>query len=236
MLETNSLFFCRADEFSDIFEGSHPEKEYQWKFDRQRVHAERYNIPFDEDAARRNLEGSSASYLKLRRATVVNCWHMNERESAVMWGAYLKDSEGVVIQTNVQSLIDSFSKSPLKIRSSVVRYLDYENDIYYHEQDYPHAGENTLIPLIHKKKEYRGEQEFRLFHEVEAAQHDEKYWDAQPSYKGMLIECGIVGVIEQIVFHPFIKEKPLELAMQLIGQYGLQDKVSQSSMTGIPKF
>lgn len=236
MLETNSLFFCRADEFSDIFEGSQPEREYQWKFDRQKQHAERYNLAFDEEHAWKNVEGSSASYKRLRRATVVNCWHMNENESAVMWGAYLKDTEGVVIQTNAQSLINSFSESPLKIYSSVIRYLDYNNDIYYHEQDYPHAGENTLIPLIHKKREYQGEQEFRLFHEVGAAQNDENYWDAQPSYKGMLIECGIVGAIEQVVFHPSIKERPLEEAMQLVAQYGLQDKVGKSSMTGVPKF
>lgn len=36
---------------------------------------------------------------KDKKRVFVNCWHLNEYESAAMWDLYLKNEEGVAIQT-----------------------------------------------------------------------------------------------------------------------------------------
>ena len=39
-----------------------------------------------------------------RDCTAVNCWHINEHESAAMWDLYLKSNEGIAIQSTYQKL------------------------------------------------------------------------------------------------------------------------------------
>lgn len=166
LITNKALFFCRADKFSDIFEGSLPKKEYEWKFERFKQRVESKGQKYDHDKAKAYVAGFTNRYKIQRPATVVSCWHINKHESTNMWGVYLKDTNGIAIKTTVERLLKSFEGAKEQIRPSKIRYINYETGNFYHEQEYPHEEENTLIPLIHKKVEYSGEQEFRLFHYI----------------------------------------------------------------------
>ena len=37
----------------------------------------------------------------------INCWHMNDHESAAMWKLYLKSNEGIAVQSTYETLRDS---------------------------------------------------------------------------------------------------------------------------------
>jgi hypothetical protein len=111
MLETSSLFFCRADKFSDPFEGSLPKREYDYRNKQGFV------------------EGFEQLHLKMKKFTLINCWHINENESDAMWRLYLKTNEGVAIQTTIGKLCFALDKSTSTFRVSKVRYIDYDKDI-----------------------------------------------------------------------------------------------------------
>ncbi len=87
----------------------------------------------------------------LRSFVYVNCWHMNEQESAAMWSLYLKSNDGVAVQSNVQRLIDSLSHYPEEVWISKVSYLDYDRDYM------PRVG-----PLVSKRKSFEHERELRV--------------------------------------------------------------------------
>jgi len=39
----------------------------------------------------------------------INCWHMNDHESAAMWKLYLKSDEGIAIQSTYRKLKDAIT-------------------------------------------------------------------------------------------------------------------------------
>ena len=41
---------------------------------------------------------------KNREEFAINCWHLNDHESAAMWKLYLKSNEGIVIQSTFTNL------------------------------------------------------------------------------------------------------------------------------------
>src|SRR6266496_3905331 len=76
MLENGGLFFSRADKLGDPFEGSY-----------SRGNEAMRPIMYGD------LTKKSAAFMaqwsrSMREWTMINCWHMNEHESAAMWKLY----------------------------------------------------------------------------------------------------------------------------------------------------
>jgi hypothetical protein len=99
MLDRKAIYFTRADQFADPFEGT---------------------------LARRNLRTRDGERAALRREVFVNCWHRNDHESAAMWRIYLKSDEGVAIQSTASRLREALNDDAIVIGD--VRYLDYDHD------------------------------------------------------------------------------------------------------------
>src|SRR5688572_1174241 len=80
MLENEGLFFVRADLLGDPFEGSVPQVNVAA---RPRTFSD---IPDLQPAALDDLLNAWArSHEWHRRQVRINCWHMNDEESAAMW-------------------------------------------------------------------------------------------------------------------------------------------------------
>jgi hypothetical protein len=231
LFEDKALFFCRADKFSDIFEGSLPLKENEWRIERYRQRCEKSSKEFILEEAQKYSDNYSSMYKRQRTGTIVNCWHLNVHENSNMWGAYLKDTDGVAIRTTVEELTSSINHNSEKIYASRVRYLDYLVDAWYDESVYPIPYENSLIPLIHKRKEFAGELEFRLFNQIEEAK-DEDYWEGQSNQRGRLISCDIAKMIQQIVVHPNMGTASYNLVKELLDKHGILDRIASSSLIG----
>jgi hypothetical protein len=103
MLQRGALFFTRADQLPDPFEGLAARGNH-------RVRAER-----------RESDG-------LRRRVFLSCWHQNEHESAAMWRIYLSSEAGVAVRSSVERLRASLATTREALHLGVVRYLDYERE------------------------------------------------------------------------------------------------------------
>jgi len=120
LIDSRRLHFTRVDKFDDPFEGSWP---------RINVHA-RHDIPDDLP-----LENSEAFARAMKRLgeinrqwpkhVAINCWHMNEHESAAMWKLYLKSNEGIAVQSRYNKLRDSIIDDET-VNLGKVKYLDYD--------------------------------------------------------------------------------------------------------------
>ena len=78
MLDKESIVFARVDKLEDSFEGSYSKPSFELRKDN-------YN-----DLNKDELRKLSELFKKLKAYTFVNCWHMNDNESAAMWELYLR--------------------------------------------------------------------------------------------------------------------------------------------------
>jgi hypothetical protein len=142
-----SLYFARADEFEDIFEGSLP---------KQSIIA-RTNQLNEYSSNKSGFETKSDFWnnvgLDFKKKFAINCWHMNNYESAAMWKLYLKTNEGVAIQTSIKKFEECLNMLHLPVYISTVEYIDYDNDLI--------DWGNKMAPFVHKRKSFIHEQEVR---------------------------------------------------------------------------
>lgn len=106
LIDSRCLYFTRADKFEDPFEGSLPKVNVAARAIAPPDLPERVRDSFIEMM---NKRGEINRHWP--RYTAMNCWHMNDYESAAMWKLYLKSDEGIAIQSTYarlkKSIIDS---------------------------------------------------------------------------------------------------------------------------------
>jgi hypothetical protein len=144
LVSTGELFFCRSDCVGDPFEGSYPEKHLERRMEEIR-HTAR---DFAAEASMYVIAGSD-----YRKYVFLNCWHMNEYESAALWRLYLKSDEGIAIQTTRDRLSSAFLGGQDAVWSVPLHYIDYVND------DPPIP--TRMAPFRYKRKSFEHEKEIR---------------------------------------------------------------------------
>ena len=80
ILENSELFFSRLDVLEDKYEGHLPKKNK------------------DIIVNLSNEKSVIDYYLSLKKHCHVNCWHMNDEESAGMWSSYAPGNSGIAIK------------------------------------------------------------------------------------------------------------------------------------------
>ena len=83
----------------------------------------------------------------------VNCWHINDYESAAMWKLYLKSDEGIAIQTTIGALKASLENETRKIRIGRITYINYESHCINMSKQYDF--------VLHKRLSFAHENEIR---------------------------------------------------------------------------
>jgi hypothetical protein len=116
LLENQSLFFCRSDKLDDRFEGSTPLGNF---------------MTLEGKTEPKDFEARSEERMKSRESVYINCWHLNEYESAAMWKVYAQSNHAVAIRSTIKRLRECFSDKRLVdncIFTGDVEYLDYKKD------------------------------------------------------------------------------------------------------------
>ena len=234
LLADRALFFCRADKFSDIYEGSIPRREAEHRINESRRAADFYGQPFDEAAALATIKDRAAFHQAFKYATIVNCWHINPNESDGMWRLYMDNNDGIAIQTTGARITQAMEEAEEEIEMSKVRYIDYERDIWYHPENFPHRSYNMITPLIHKRAEFAHEQEFRLFHLIEEATRINEYW--QPGQHGKNISVNLDTLVERVCLHPTMSEPARIHVQNLMAATGLDKPVVFSQLSSRPYY
>lgn len=86
LLEKKALYFARADRFEDPFEGIFP-----------------------TNGSKDPIHHMTKQFYQLNRKWVcINCWHLNEFESAAMWSLYTNKNQGIAIQTTYNRFKNCF--------------------------------------------------------------------------------------------------------------------------------
>jgi hypothetical protein len=221
LVDSSCLYFVRADKLGDPFEGSWP---------RMNVVA-RQLIPDDVPKegresfakAMKNMGGIMKNW---PRHVAINCWHMNQYESAAMWKLYLKSDEGIAIQSTYSKLKRSLIDEE-KVHIGVVRYIDYEEEWI--------DASNLFSPFIHKRKSFEHEQEVRAI--------VTKWPTGEPAdFSKDTINCGlkiktdIKTLVEQIYVAPSAPDWFAELVKAVVTRYGYDFEVVHSRLDDKPLF
>lgn len=120
LLHSRTIYFCALPKLEDVFEGrmTKPSKLAN-QAATERTLAGRPKL---EELRPWLLKGAET----LRPTFAVNCWHMNEHQSAAMWG--LHANSGLAIRTTFRRLCDAFSPSKDDVFVGMVRYMDYSTE------------------------------------------------------------------------------------------------------------
>ncbi len=211
LIDTKALFFSRADKLGDTFEGSYSKANLQL-----RPHVYK-NVP--EHA----LKKISIALEQLRRYVAINCWHINDYESAAMWSLYVQGDEGIAIQTTFKSLTESFcvhTADPIYVGK--VQYIDYDTD-------WMPEG-NLFYPFIHKRRSFEHENELRAILTRFLINKDGFDLSSESIQNGVLVSVDLEILIHNIYVSPTSPEWFYNLVKSILNKYGLSKNVKQSSL------
>lgn len=178
-LDSKSLFFSRSDLFDDPYEGALSHHNI-------RIRPEFYK---DSGIPVGSLEGLSKFREHVRQWIFVNCWHMNEHESAAMWKLYARTNEAVAIQSTYNNFKECL---PEEVFLGIVNYIDYEKEWL--------PEDNMLWPFVHKRKSFEHERELRaVIQELGSA-------NLPNSELGRLISVNLEKLVKSINISPSAPE------------------------------
>jgi hypothetical protein len=130
----------------------------------------------------------------------INCWNVENAESARMWAEYTTGPESIAISTTFASLIQALPVNELTI--SRVKYVDDET---------PRTEFSHTAPFLYKDKRFSFENELRLVRPVLDGEfvmlEDERDF-------GKLVPVHL-GLIDRIVAHKNMPESALRQVRQL---------------------
>lgn len=215
LLENQCLFFARVDKLGDDFEGSCPKANLRYRL---KQYSRLVGVDIEADDI-------SAFYRLLREFTAVNCWYINEYESAAMWTLYLKSNEGIALRSSYRRLRDSFiDQKPHKICK--VHYIDYEKDT---------MSTNLLAAYLHKRKSFEHESELRAIIQVLSRRRFSKR-SKRPFDTGIRIQVNLDVLIDKIYVAPQTPDWQFNLVKSLVEKYGLRKEVVYSILDDKPVY
>lgn len=210
MLENQGLFFARATEMDDAFEGG-----YSRGNEELRDLVYKALGPFKHD--KKSIE-------KRRRDTVLSCWHGSDHESAAMWKLYSSANESICVQTTFGRLR---SQLPLSIEIGRVQYIDYETE--WVPERLP------KLPFLYKRKSFEHEHEFRAVQNLNDVA-GEGNLSIKRSENGLWVNCELASLIENIYVAPNVSRWFYELVKQVVARYEFQFPVRLSSLEAKPNY
>jgi len=212
LLDTESLFFCRADSFKDKWEGTFT-KEMIKKFKLNEK-----SIPSDDGNKYSLCEWQ---IVKEARSHLINCWHVNDHESDAMWKLYSSNRQSIAIQSTIGRLKGCFSKTAEKIWIGEVEYIDYK--IWIPNKRFFDVSEsNTLKTFFLKRKGFEHEKEIRAITNIAYNKHKQE--------KGILVDIDLNELVETIIISPISEDWFFNLVEKIIKKYGYNFNLVKSEL------
>jgi len=147
-------------------------------------------------------------YKEKRKQYAVNCWHMNDYESASMWSLYAKEGPGMAIRSTYSRLKNAFKESPIVIHIGKITYVDFFKDLT--------SWGNGFIPLLIKGKSYEHERELRA---VIWTWEEENKKYCEPFEDGIRVKINLDTLVESIFIAPFTPKWIRNLVKDLMEKF-----------------
>ncbi len=233
LLDQSSLFFARADILDDPYEGAISQANIKLR-----------PIIYGNQVADNIFKILSNINYSGRKWTYINCWHMNNSESAAMWKLYSQTNEAVAIKTTYHNLFNNLTEG---IFVGIVHYIDYE-------KDWIPEGSN-LFNYVHKRKSFHYENELRaLIHEMPIGDKVYRLGIDNPllnspsetkvtiNYKrdnpetGRLVQVDLNTLISKVYVAPTSPDWYFNLVKNISLKYGLNVPIVRSLLDNAPIF
>lgn len=226
MLQHKALFFARSDTLGDPYEGHYTRsfstardafiKYMTQEFPELKPHDENF-----EKVQGENFERMLSAVKSSKQEYFVNCWHLNEFESAAMWKLYTSTEDAVCVKSVYSQLLNAL---PDNTRMGMVKYIDYERDLI----DFG----NSFNYLMHKRESFAHEREARAV-----------LWRVEEKTKSLpFVEGGIklavdlTVIVKEVYVSPRARPPLLEVVTQLLKDFGLDVAVKQSEVNAPPAY
>lgn len=222
LLEEKCLFLSRVDKFEDPYEGamSHVNSRIEPSVWENKTPREKFN---HMDMSRQ----MSRHRQMTRQWTYVNCWHMNNTESAAMWKLYAQTNESVAIQSTYSRLHQTLQSEAY---IGMVNYIDYE-------KDWLPEG-NGFWPYVHKRLSFEHEKELRVLHQDLPVNEEMNRFDHDRVNNefGKSIPIDLSVLIENVYVSPTAPHWFYNLVANVSKKYGFEFDVKQSELSKTPVF
>ena len=224
LLDKQALFFARADRLADPFEGSYSKANIKLRLTTYKGLRNKAS-----GKGQTTIETMSEVNKNAPKYTYVNCWHINDYESAAMWKLYPTNDEGIAIQSTFKLLTESLnSYLDHNVYIGKVMYIDYETDWL------PEG--NLFYPFLHKRKSFEHEHELRaVIMKPPTADGGTDYTRAAPEL-GLYVRVELATLIERVFVSPTAPDWFEELVTSVAGKYNLQKEVKRSSLCEEPVY
>jgi hypothetical protein len=194
LIQNKALYFGRADRYEDKRE-----------ILATNLHAKLFYYN-DLESLQRDVERDKPHIF-------LNCWTMSEHESILMWKAYSNINNGVVIKTNANRLMASYS-GDASITIGKVKYIDEET-----QSAQPFGQELNWLNLVFSKLWfYSDEKELRLYFDdrVQRLQHK--------------VPVDLNILIDEIRLSPKVDPNSRQIIYDTLSSEGIDLKVRQSDI------
>lgn len=222
LIDSRTLYFTRADNFEDPFEGSWPISNIA-----ARVHVPDTFTKEQEEKYLKSLPGLSRFFKKLPQYVSINSWHMSDNESVAMWKVYLKSDEGIAIQSTYAKLKESIVDEE-RVFLGKVTYIDYEIDTM--------DADNMLLPFVHKRLSFSHEQEVRALVMKLPPGAGNPDTSIETIKHGLTINIDLRTLVENIYVSPSAPSWFTDLVETVIKKFGFNFEISQSDINKDPMF
>jgi len=223
MLATSSLWFARADQFKDAFEGSSPRKNVEAR------QPPSYLSTKDASTFRNLMENTAWVKQHWVRYIAINCWHMNVTESTAMWDLYLPQTkDGIAVQSTFKNFKDSL-RTEESVYIGTVKYIDYEHQVI--------ECESILTPFLHKRKAFEHEKELRAII-VRPPPPGPKGLDfgVETIERGIPVSVDLKLLISKVYIPPHATTDLEANIKSVIRKYGFNFEIESSGLDEEPKF
>jgi hypothetical protein len=215
LLDSSALYFSRADCLGDPFEGSYS----QGNIDKRPV-------IYKDIEKRDNIFVKMARMAKWAREwTLINCWHMNQHESAAMWKLYAKSDDAIAIVSTYYKLVD---RLPQRALIGLVRYIDYD-------RDWLPEG-NSLYPFVHKRRSFDHEREVRAVIQEFPIANDTILVEKTNPECGSMVAVQLRALIDEVYVAPTSSQWLRDLVERVSMRYGHHWPVHRSSLDREPVY
>jgi hypothetical protein len=215
LLETQQLYFPRADQFEDPYEGTWSTAGVRWLRDPQ----------MNDGLPPHAVEKLISHMDQLRKEMFISCWSAHEHESAAMWKLYLQSNEGVAILSDSNTLAALLDRSSLNIGISMVQYIDYNRTVI--------PFRNGFFPFVHKRQSFAHESELRAV--IWAIDNINKP-QIQAGAPAVSVGVGVEELVKSVHVSPTAPRWFGHLVEQVVQRYGLMVPVVRSTLYDRPLF
>jgi hypothetical protein len=219
MIDTGALYFSRLDLLGDPFEGSIPRANRAYWQQAQSEHPDKAQIVQSNEALINDFVRDAREHI------YVNCWHVNEHESAAMWHLYAREGASIAVESNRAMLR---ALLPERVAIDPITYIDYLHDSI--------PPFNILNFCKHKRKSFDHERELRAHiwnRGMESGTH-RLCWEGTEGAPGIVVPVDVPRLVKSVVVAPGSDDWFLRLVGRVLEKYGLPLGVRRSQMDDEP--